>query len=222
MCIRLTFLTGFCLFFFCLLVQLGSLLFCLKWDKPRCFPLSTLSTAGFPVLRDLSLRSCTCFLLFLAPLFPYLLVPLYFPSSLSPFLLLPVSLWPSARQRCHHSIASLTGDIKPLCSRYGPPFYKFADDHSSSVTASYPSSIGWHTACSHGKIVHRAFSQILCPVTFGWLVIFIKGAVWDDEVCSTVEGPRTFSLFYFERIWMRVCLPQISWEERSIWSALAS
>lgn len=76
----------FALFFFCLLVQPDSLLFCLKWDKPRCFPSFTLTAAGFPGLRDLSLHSCTCFLLFLAPPLPCLLVPIYFPFSLSQFI----------------------------------------------------------------------------------------------------------------------------------------
>lgn len=102
--IRLTFVTELCLFFFCLLVQPDGLLFCLKRDKPRCFPSSTLSTAGFPGLGDLSLHSCTCFLCFVS--LPCSLVCLshYISLFLCPHLFFlsvfsfPVSLWQPARQ----------------------------------------------------------------------------------------------------------------------------
>lgn len=137
MCMGLTFVTELCLFFFGLLVQPDGLLFCLKWDKPRCFPSSTLSTTGFPVLTDLSLHSCTCFLLFLDPLLLCLLVPLYLPLSLSPFISLSfiysLSLCDSLPDCAfHYSITSLTGDIKPLCWSCRPPCDKFADDYSLS------------------------------------------------------------------------------------------
>lgn len=166
MCIGLTFVTEFCLFFFCLLVQPDGLLFCLKWDKPLCFPSSTLSTAGFPVLGDLSVHIRTCFLLFLAPMLPCFLVPLYLPLSLFPFILLsffqsPVSLPDSLPDGAfHYSITSLTGDIKPLCSSCRPPCDKFADHYLLSVTASIHHQGAGILYSVMGKL-HRAFHKCL-------------------------------------------------------------
>lgn len=71
----------------------------LEWDKPQCFPSSTLSTTGFPAFRDLSAHSCTCFLSFSAPLLPCLLVRLYLQLSLSQFILLLFFCPPSSSDR---------------------------------------------------------------------------------------------------------------------------
>lgn len=137
----------FALFFFCLLVQPDSLLFCLKWDKPWCFPPFTLTAAGFPGLRDLSLHSCTCFLLFLAPppspLFacPYIFSLFLCPSLFSFFCYSPSVFDSLAHCAFHYSITSLAGDIKPLCLSCQPLCGKFTRNYSLSVSVSIHHSV---------------------------------------------------------------------------------
>lgn len=118
---RLDICDRFLFVFLCLLVRPDSLLFCLKWDKPQCcFLLFTSFTTGFPVLGDLSLHSCTCFLLFLAS--PTLVcLSHYIPLSVSQFILLSLlyslSVFDSLPDWAFHcSITSLTGDINPASS----------------------------------------------------------------------------------------------------------
>lgn len=89
------------------------------------------------------MHSHTCFLLFLAPMPPCLLAPLYFPLSLFPFILLFFFFIPCPSRSdslpdgaFHYSITSVTGDIKPLCSSCRLPCVKFTHDHFFSVTAS--------------------------------------------------------------------------------------
>lgn len=132
MCRGLTFVTEFSLFFFCLFVQPDGLLFCLQWDKPRRFLLSTASTTGFPVLGDLSVHIRTCFLIFLAPSLPCFPHPILLASLPSPIY--PPHSLPDATFCC--SIFSLTGDMKPLCSSCKRPCDECTDDRLLSVTAS--------------------------------------------------------------------------------------
>lgn len=158
MCRGSTCVTEFSLFFFCVLVQPDGLLFCLQWDKPRCFLLSTASTAGFPGLGDLSVHIRTCFLIFMAPSIPCFPVPSYWPLYPVPFILLsffnpppPADSLPDAVFCC--SIFSLTADMKPLCSSCKRPCDECTDDHLLSVTASIHHK--GHTVFRHRKTAQK-------------------------------------------------------------------
>lgn len=112
MCTGLTFVTEFGLFFLGLLVLADGLLFCLKWDRPRCFPPSTFCTAGS--LIDTQLH-----------LFPPGFI--YFSPTL---IILPSFLLFFASHRnlpdgaSHCSRTGLTGDDKPGCSSHRPLCHK--------------------------------------------------------------------------------------------------